>query len=290
MYKIDLLDPMISFQQLARKYPPPVKLYKYLYFGKYENGVFVENPHWKSGVKGIFHLSHAKTFDDKNDCEPYVNEHKFTEYIKKVCNAFEVKFSNEVMCELKKMDYNKLISELKEKFQSVPRIGCLTDTYLNNEMWECYSANHTGFCIEYITGSNMLLRNLTNKVVYTNERHDVSLSVALNMILSSVDYDEKFNIYYLMLQKNTYTCLYIKKPKWSFENEFRVIMPDHISSKEGELSAKEYIVSEPDNIDLSKAISAIYIGTNYKSVPNFKEKVSFINEITQKENIEVHFM
>ena len=286
-YKKDLLNPDISLEYLTAKYPLPKLLYKYKNFDN--------NGYWKKAIIGEFHLSRAKDFEDKNDCEPYIDFDQADTYIKKLFNNLEENFIS-IKDYVSDAQIIKYMDNVKNNFQTKIRIGCFTNSNSNESMWQKYADDSRGFCIEYRPyNNNKLMQKLIHQVVYQNDKYDISKAFVLGLFLeaqnqitqnSFENHIKIYNDHYKLQRDITYKCLYIKQLKWSFENEYRLILPDHIATREGEIKSEEVVYGK-DNICLLDAVKAIYLGKNFNSLPNHEEILAEIKEIIKPYDIEL---
>lgn len=286
-YKKDLMNQYVSLEDLAKKYPVPTLLYKYKNFD--------DNGYWKKAVTGEFHLSRAESFEDKDDCKPKINLQAMLNFCVEIvedltgCSISETnkKLLNTELSEINSQD---CIKEIQQKFQHNIRIGCFTDSECKEKMWEKYSAKGTGFCIEFDTSKNILTHNLIHAVIYTDNDYDVSRAVAISNLLDIIkNYPAKYPYYLELLRNITYKCLYIKSPEWSFEEEYRLIFPDHIMTTSGEIKATDYVFGQ-DNVDLSDCVKTVYIGRNFKTLPNHEEILNEVKSLTICKEIKVKFI
>ena len=271
-YKDLLFDPDISWDRVTQYFPPPAKLYKYQSFVTQEKR---ENPYWMVNMCGQFHTSQGRDFEDKLDCSPSFSQKRVIEYIDellKVGNTPEIKRRN-VLLSVERAINPDYLSRVEKNYQKDIQIGCFTDSADNEAMWDKYSCDKTGFCIEYATQKNPLFRLSTLPVVYENDPYDSSLTLASIIILHSREAGlldlmfTKYKTVYARLLKTTYIPLFIKKPSWAFEREYRMFLLKHRSTREGMLTSQGYLGSN-GNIDLADAVTAIYLGQNFENNQN----------------------
>ncbi len=104
-------------------------------------------------------------------------------------------------------------------------ITSLTSTGVNNmPMWAHYSNNHTGYCIEFEIVNPITIYPVT----YEKKRIGIA-SIITNYLKLASDVGKRiidennneFLLYRAILQNSTM----IKHESWSYENEYRVIIP-----------------------------------------------------------------
>lgn len=289
-YKEAFFNPDISWSQLIEGISIPDKLYKYQYFTS-ENGE--ENQYWKNNIRGEFHLSLGNEFEDANDCKPYICKSDVKSYLRdflKEMNVDQEKMDSDIKQFEDFFDENA-IQGIVHNYQEMIRIGCFTDSYQNDKMWEKYSNNHQGFCIEYDTKKSKLFSNSILPIVYTKERYNMSFNYVNLMILElcrkgkNRSEEEQLQIYndiYAKVMKTTYIPLFLKdEDKWSFEREYRMFILKNRNTPNGMLKMNE-VLDKNNNIDLSKAIKAIYLGRNFALNKNADKVYEHILEIRDK--------
>lgn len=289
-YRKDLYDPNISWSQLIERVNIPDQLYKFQYFIS-ENGE--ENQYWKNNIQGEFHLSLGNEFEDVNDCKPYICKTDVETHLKdllKGMNANQEKVDSAIK-QFEDVFGENEIQAIIDNYQKMIRIGCFTDSYQNDKMWEKYSNNYQGFCIEYDTKKSELFSNSMLPVVYTKERYNMSFSYAIFLILelyrkgknrSEEEQLQIFSSVYGKAIKTAYIPIFLKnEDKWSFEKEYRMFILKNRNTPRGMLKMNE-VLDENHNIDLSKAIRAIYLGKNFAQNNNADEMYKHILEIRDK--------
>lgn len=295
-YKEALFNPSIPFNAIIENQTMPKYLYKYQCFYSEK---LLENKFWKENIKGCFHLSLGSEFEDKNDCRPYFNKKKI---IKMLCDY--LKSSKQLSEEQIKKVLTQINNELKPEYfervamnyQNQIRIGCFTKSSDNNAMWEKYSNKETGFCIEYETYKNQLFMHSTLPVLYLETPYDISLSLVSHILINSYQKahnlsDEEKNKRFEQIHKKSlkvgYMPIFIKeKKKWSFEQEYRMFLLKNRNTAIGKLKAEE-ILDEKSNIDLSNAITAIYLGARFDENKNYDEIKEKVIQIVQSMKIKL---
>lgn len=285
-YKNDLYNPKLSFDSLIDSITMPKHLYKYQYFFSDNH---IENIYWKENIQGAFHLSLGCEFEDTNDCKPFIDINKVCENVEsfyKNINTSKNKI-NEIIMSIKATSQNDYIKAVESNYQKDIRIGCFTTSSNNKCMWNKYGNNSTGFCMEYKTDQNNLLKYSTLPILYTDEKYDSSITLANQLITESQrkakgrtlseDIVVMQEIYQQIL-KTAYIPIFIKKTEWSFEEEYRLFLLKHRNTQIGMIKAKDEL-NEHNNIDLKNAISAIYLGENFHLNPNYEQLKKQVTEI-----------
>lgn len=288
-YKDLLFDPDVSWDQVTQYFPPPAKLYKYQSFVTQEKR---ENPYWMVNMRGQFHTSHGRDFEDKLDCSPSFSRKRAIESIDGLLKADNTPETErrKVLFSVERAINPDYLSCVENNYQKDVQIGCFTDSADNEEMWDKYSCDKTGFCIEYATQKNRLFRLSTLPVVYETNPYDSSLTLASMIILCSRETGlsdlmlTKYKTVYARLLKTTYIPLFIKKPSWAFEREYRMFLLKHRSTREGMLTSQDYLDSN-GNIDLSDAVTTIYLGQNFENNQNAPQLRAQIISICKEKNI-----
>lgn len=270
-YEEALLSSDISYDTLISGITMPKKLYKYQCFYD-ESGK--QNPYWMDNMKGTFHLSLGSEFEDKNDCKPYIDVDQVWSIIERF--LYSMKIENNKIEDIKRQIYknikNTLFDDIAHNYQTNIRIGCFTTNSDNYMMWNKYACFCKGYCIEYNTEGNVLFNNSTLPVVYRNTPYDSSITFANQLILECCregknrNVEEQLKIYHSIYEKiikTAYIPIFLKeKEKWEFENEFRMFLLKNRNTRVGLIKASDYI-KENDNIDLSREVAAIYLGTKF---------------------------
>lgn len=298
LYKDALMSPDISWNQLSEKVIIPSKLYKYQYF---YTDVGKKNPFWEKNMNGEFHLSLGCEFEDVNDCKPYISKTDVKKYLVEFYEAMKVehKIIDNTMRQFETKFTDEIIDGVIRNYQSQIRIGCFTNSFQNNEMWEKYADNKKGFCIEYDTCKNDLFCISTLPVCYTSEKYNLSMTYAYSIILECCKIgkhrndQEHFNIYqkiYEKIIKTAYIPLFLKeKEKWCFEHEYRMFILKNRNTTRGMLKMNQ-VLDKNFNINLFAAISAIYLGENFYDNENSSDILRIIKEIAMRKNIPLYKM
>lgn len=239
----------------------PSSVFKYRSFGNYEDEGqqnWKENSHWKDSMNGELFFSTPKDFNsnDPNDCKLYFNSNAIKRYDEK-------KFT-----------------EWRNGLLANKRIGCFTtQSCTHPEMWDnpYFGSNGEGYCIEYrVTEKDFYPNNIIFlKVVYANAPYD---STPLLKLLDKFEIDEVATKKLICLG---YTPFLIKNEKYSSECEWRIIIPNN---------RYESYFDDPNKSikNMKDLIKAIYLGPNYKNIPNWKEKKEYVLNIARNSQIKVY--
>lgn len=217
------------------------------------------------------------------DCKPYFNIEKVKAYISNFLKK-DI-FEEDTSAELK----NSFI-EVQKNYQNYFFIGCFTDSPDNHEMWKKYSNNSTGFCVEYSTlGNNIFTHNML-PVYYTDNDYDCSLAFADWLILQANRTAKNRTLYedvkvmghiYNRVSKASMIPIFLKKRKWQFESEYRVFFTKSMIKK------NEIEIDQNRNINISRAINAIYLGDEF-DIKNNQEIFKNLLGIIKKQNISLY--
>lgn len=139
------------------------------------------------------------------------------------------------------------------------RGGSATSEYADNMlMWSHYAKNHSGYCIEYDTRKDDFFDMILLPVIYSKERYDATscfITKSTNISINPILY---------------------KSDEWSYEREWRIV---------GTINEFKH---EIDCLDLSKAITAIYIGAVADNKDS--EKIDDIKKWGDKNKVKIHKM
>lgn len=297
-YKEVLLDPSISYSAMAEFQPMPKYLYKYQEFYSKEGK---ENIYWRQNIKGSFHLSLGSEFEDYNDCKPFIDKDNVWRIIEDFllsCSSYKMdkRGLKRAKAEMDAILTPEYFEDVASNYRNQIRIGCFTVSAGNLDMWEKYSNARTGFCIEYQTEKNELFRYSTLPVLYSDKPYNSSLSLACSIILDlyqkakgrSLEENSKiFEPIYAKMLKTAYIPLFIKEiSRWSFEEEYRMFLLKHRNTQIGMLKSNE-ILDKNYNIDLSNAITAVYLGEDFEKNKNYEAIKSEIIQMAKEMNIKV---
>lgn len=275
-YEEALLSPEISWDEMTAGIKIPKSLFKYQSFYMQDG---MENPYWERNMKGEFHLSVGKEFEDKNDCKPFINKEIVSQFIENFFTSMSIerKQIDTIMKGLDSAITETYMNSIVDNYQDKIRIGCFTDLSDNMAMWEKYANLKRGYCIEYDTSKNVLFDVSTLPIWYTSKPFDSSLSLARHLILKSTkkgkkqSEEEHFDIYKSIYEKEdkmVYIPIFIKQKKvWGFEREYRLFLLEQRTTRMGNIKRNEYL-DKHANLDLSQALKAIYIGECFEENPN----------------------
>lgn len=294
-YEEYLYNPDISWMELADMIKIPDILYKYRSFygddGK-------ENEFWQSNIKGEFHLSFACKFEDVNDCRPYIDRMEVVNILnEKLCAMGIEKAVVDIAMDSFKEEFNKNdIEKIVENYRSQVRIGCFTDSYKNEKMWNKYGDMGRGFCIEYDTKKSDLFTSLTFPVLYIGENYNMSQAYAYSLLLNWIGQAkgisaekqlERHGKIWGQLIKKAYIPIFLKNSEtWSFEKEYRMFIRKHQTTFKGSLKMED-VVDDNGNINLRKSVKSIYLGKNFDRNKNAKKIYETISNIQRAKNNEV---
>ncbi|MBQ8084970.1 MAG: DUF2971 domain-containing protein [Lachnospiraceae bacterium] len=220
--------------ELITYYKKPEKIYKYQCFYDEKN---VLNEYWKTNITGkTFRLNVASSFEDANDSKPIYNVNDVIGYLKSFFLKFFPDKMEERISELKKEITDESFQRIVSNYQNNIYIGCFTGSSDNQKMWEKYSNNHSGYCIEYELSKNELLLHDMLPVIYQEGGFDISFAFFVALFLENVEkgktrtLEENIKIYepfYKRMIKMTQTPIFIKGKEWEFEREYRLFLLKH---------------------------------------------------------------
>lgn len=190
----------------------PGKLYKYESFNTYSLANLQNNQ--------IF-FSKPITFNDPFDCSLGFDVSKLTESeIQTILNEneFDVPKSDELGSEyvesgvrILKQALEGAVKETSQKIRDQALndsgVSCFSEHNTEILMWSHYTNNHTGFCLEFDTGHEPF--SSARKVNYEDEFPTIESAMIINRDISQ--------LWSLLLTKFT---------NWSYEKEWRIIIPD----------------------------------------------------------------
>lgn len=292
-YEEALLSPNISWDSLTQGVKIPKQLYKYQGFYKCDD---TDNPYWEENIKGSFHMSLGCEFEDTNDCKPFINKQFIKDYINEFFTSMLVdKYQRErILLQLDKDITEEGIKKIELNYQSQIRIGCFTLRSDNDKMWDKYADIKKGYCIEYNTSKNKLFELSTLPVLYSNNTYNNSLIFANMLILESnrrakqrTDKEdlEVCQSVYSKIIKTTYIPVFIKqKETWGFEEEYRLFLLKYRNTRDGMIKMEDFLDIN-FNINLSDAISAIYLGEHFDTNKNSDQLLKKIIGASKEKNI-----
>lgn len=277
-----------SINTLTHVYKVPKKLFKYQQFFDISG---IENRYWHSNLQGTFHMSLAKEFEDILDSVPSFDEDKIKESIfcllkKNTSPDIQEKLYEELEKNITKETFNRIILNYKEKI----RIGCFTTRSDNYKMWKKYANGGSGYCIQYRTDNNLLFQNLTLPICYTNQKPEMSEVFSILLILELYKDAKKradfqnlliFIPYYKKIIQKINFPIFIKKPIWNFEEEYRMYLSQSM------LNSSKYL-DKQYNLNLSNSISAIYLGPCFDNNINSLDIKKEVKDICSQKNIHLY--
>ena len=292
-YKDALMNSEVSLAELVNEVKLPEKLYKYQGFSSSDGE---ENPFWIKNMKGEFHLSVGSEFEDDNDCRPYMNKENIAKYLKEILCYLSGK-TDEIDEAINQFngEFNvENIDGIADNYRNDIRIGCFTKCFNNNKMWDKYGDNSKGFCIEYDVHKNKLFTSTVLPILYTENKYDLSLTYAAQIILEvrkqqkgTEEYLKKFGDILKKVLKTSYIPLFIKEPKWSFEEEYRMFILKHRNTPLGMLKMYK-VLDENYNINLNDAIRGIYLGKRFEENKKADIILSKIRELSKENQVPVY--
>ncbi|WP_394871471.1 DUF2971 domain-containing protein [Clostridium butyricum] len=294
-----LMDADISLNDMCNFITKPSKVYKYQGFLSIKNDNR-ENPFWKDNINGSFHLSLGCEFEDKNDCRPHINIEEVKRRILrffKNCES-DINKLTEIAKELDAIIPEDYVETVVDRYQRDILIGCFTQKPNNEYMWKEYADASRGFCIEYDTLKENLFKDSMLPIEYGNKQDNSSLTMYLNFILEKTreakrrTMQENISIFpeeYARLMKLTYIPIFLKGERFRREEEWRMFVLNNRTYETRTIN-KADIVDSNNNINLKKAITAIYLGENFCKNPNFKIIKSQVDKIVEENNIRLYQM
>lgn len=278
----------------------PSKVYKYQGFYQTKDNEYIESPYWSNNMKGDFHLSLGREFEDKNDCRPYINKQAVISGIRNFFKKMntEDELLNQIEKGLEESINDTTLAQITDKYQGTISIGCFTQKKTNEDMWNDYADSSKGFCIEYDTSKNELFRNSMIPIYYSDIPYDSSWTMIAGLILTSTQkgkartLEDNIKIYgqtYERILKTTYIPLFYKNTRFSYEEEWRMFLLEH-RTHNGRAINRENFIESNNNINLSEAISAIYLGINFKQNADYEEKLSIIKRVVKEKQIKLYQM
>jgi len=181
----------------------PSHLYKYQRVSQYSLQSLADRTVW---------LSSPASFNDPFDCAINLDRNKLKESVAHAVDVLAengvVEHSFHVSGAADKLAYMQLREGLRATMQKIG-VLCLSETPNEILMWSHYADYHKGFCIEYRVDESSVLKRVAKPVRYT----EIYPSLSLKNLPG--DTEENF----------IDVCVYTKAKQWSYEREWRVIMP-----------------------------------------------------------------
>ncbi|KTT49722.1 hypothetical protein SB11R_10345 [Pseudomonas oryzihabitans] len=181
----------------------PCYLYKYQSVTQYTLQSLANQTVW---------LSSPASFNDPFDCAINLDRKKLEESVAHAVDLITQDAVSEDSLKLPtdsdEIAYTQLRDGLRALMQKIG-VFCLSETPNEILMWSHYADYHKGFCIEYRLDETSPLKGMVKPVRYT----DVYPSLSLKNLPSGAE--ENF----------IDICVYTKAKQWSYEREWRAIMP-----------------------------------------------------------------
>lgn len=178
-------------------------------------------------------------FNDPYDCSITITGEIVRNYIEQNIKELELKVGKLNSLNTKylyEFQLAGLISRLNEYIQNSCLISCFSTKINSMLMWSHYADSHKGFCIVYdiseVISNNMVRKNLY-PVIYSESKFDIAYYL-----------DDALNAKYPCI-----ASLCWKNVEWSYENEYRLILP----CSEGSCQPKLYDFIKP---------TQVYLGAN----------------------------
>ena len=204
---------------------------------------------------------------------------------------------DQILNELGNLITEKYFIQVMNNYQNSIRIGCFTDSSCNNKMWNKYAFQKSGYCIEYDTQKNPLFSLTILPIMYSDKPYNSSLTLANSLIIeanknakqySAEESLKRFESIYRKILKTAYIPVFIKQEQvWQFEHEYRMFLLKNRNTREGILKDVDYLDSNY-NIDLSKAVSAVYLGENFSKNKEYHALLNKIITICQEKEIKLY--
>ncbi len=246
-----LYDINVTMQDISKYIDKniPKYLYKYRSFDSY----------WKSILfDGLVYFPDSSTLNDPFDCHVYIDKKRFSDFM----NEFASKhvFPGISFTDIER-EYNPRIkSNLDRQYEFTRKdmlLTCFSETVDSILMWSHYADSHKGFCIEYDTEKiDREYKRFLFPVIYQREVYDWT-EIAIMSDLSYTNYMEIIKMqgietdYELKnVSNNAYIPMLIKAQEWSYEQEWRIVVPSLI------FGTNEHLIY------LGNAINSIYLGVS----------------------------
>lgn len=160
-------------------------------------------------------------------------------------------------------------------FRSLVRVACFTDLGPNAmPMWAHYAANHQGCCIEYDLSDecNADVKKRLYPVQYSGQRLDITemFDEAIGRSKSAINRGCQAEIGEQYLSLILAMLINIKHDSWSYEHEYRCVVPAYETDGSS-------IGEAPSGIRVRAVPSAVYIG--WKCHKNYVKRLVHIGKI-----------
>lgn len=203
----------------------PEELFKYYSLSEDEG---LNHKKLKTLSEGMVYMAEIKDFNDPFDSRAFFYNPKELQDISRL-----------------KKDKGRLIDD----FTKYVRGTCFTANGIQSmPMWAHYAYDHRGFCVSYNVEKNLELKSGIFPVQYTGERLDVTSLMRKqaesisNLIDAGVQRGEK------IIENNALSIIYmalllynVKHVSWSYEKEFRYLVPSNAISNEYEKAVPKAI-------------------------------------------------
>lgn len=218
---------------------------------------------FKTLSEGMVYMAEIKDFNDPFDSRAFFYNPKALQDIGRL-----------------KKDKGRLI----DNFTKYVRGTCFTANGIQSmPMWAHYANNHRGFCVSYNVEEDLELKSGIFPIQYTGERLDVTSLMRKqaesmsNLIDESVQRGEKvivnndLSIIYMAL------LLYnVKHVSWSYEKEFRYLVPSNVVGKEyAKAAPKAIYIGMKCEEKHKKALSDI---ADYRDIPLYQMGMDELSE------------
>ena len=256
-YKKALLSPYINPRDMMKDITIPDSVFKYRSFGSYNDNIWTENPYWRESLRGEVFFATPKSFNsnDPIDCRLSID---FVQLAKRVMDK-DISNNPEAIKQAE-----NIFEQYIDALQTNKRIGCFTTVdCTNREMWDdpYFGKNGEGYCIEYRTEKELFYpENIAFlKVVYDDNEYDAT---ELMVQLKNFENSEIARVKTVCLRYNPFL---FKKKKFEKECEWRIIIPEN--------RYESYFGAENTYIkNMSSLVKAIYLGPNYRNIPQWNKK------------------
>lgn len=191
-------------------------------------------------------------FNDPYDCSITVTGKPINDYLENLIKKLEEHGGK--LDDTNKQYYSNfvtkgVIDELNDYVQNSCLVSCFSTKCDSMLMWSHYADCHTGFCLIYdisgISPDSYIRKNLYS-VIYAEDKFDISYYL-----------DKSLEAYYPFI-----ASLCWKNREWSYENEFRIVLPYN----------KENCI--PQSLEF---IKPVYICLGAKMSKENKEKITDIS-------------
>lgn len=267
-YKKMLYDIDVTIQDISKYIDKkrPKYLYKYRSFNSYWKNILFD---------GLVFFPDSSTLNDPFDCHIYVDTKKFSSFV----NSFASKyvFPWIPLRDIEKEYNSRIKNNLDWQYEYTRKqilLTCFSENVNSILMWAHYADSHKGFCIEYDTEKmDTEYKQFLFPVIYQEEVYDYT-EIAIMNDLSYINYMKTIKMmgieteYELKdVSNNIYIPLLMKAQEWSYEQEWRIVVPSLI------FGTNEHL------INMGNAINSIYLGVNcYENSVDVNEIINWAKE------------